>query len=153
MAQATFNFLTKARTGSRARALERIWNLETWLATVPRVLSVDVVVDEPALQTFELQFDAGNDVPDEVMVRRQRLDNEITVEHLVPPPGVEALKASWWVCDDGPAIVYAHRQIVLKEGQASAAKLRQIQAILKENLVSLIGPDTREMAASELEVA
>lgn len=151
--EATFNFITKAPTVSRARAMERIWCLETWLATVPRVQCVEVLIDKPALQLFELQFDAGNDVPDEVMVRRVRQGNKITVEHLVPPPGVKTLKASWWVCDTGPATVYAHRQIVLKDGQATAAKLRQIQSILKENLACLVGSECGVLVGSEREVA
>lgn len=141
MRNATFNFMTKAQTRDRSVAMQRIWDLDNWLSTLDRVKKIKIRNDSSTEQLFELHFDAGRDQPDVVLVRRTRTENRITVEHLIPPPGIVSLSAAWWVTADGPATVYAHRKITMEEGQATPDALRNIQSILTANLAALIAPD------------
>ena len=144
MQDATFNFMTKAQTFDRSVAMERIWDLDVWLSTLDPVKKINIRSNSNEEQLFELHFDAGRSQPDVVLVRRTRIKNRITVEHLIPPPGIVSLSAVWWVTTDGPPIVYAHRKITMKEGQATPDTLRNIQSILNANLAALIAPDQQQ---------
>lgn len=145
MQDATFNFMTKAQTLDRSWAMERIWDLDNWLSTLDRVKQIKVRSDSSEEQLFELHFDAGRDQLDVVLVRRTRSKNRITVDHLIPPPGIVSLSATWWVTADGPPTVYAHRKITMAEGHATPDALRNIQSILNANLAALIAPHQQQM--------
>ncbi|MEO9820938.1 MAG: hypothetical protein ABJQ34_13690 [Paracoccaceae bacterium] len=148
MQDATFNFMTKAATEDRMLAMEQIWDLDHWLSALERVKKVNVRSESEDEQLFELYFDAGREKADVVLVRRTRAKNRITVEHLIPPPGIVSLYATWWVTEEGPPMVYAHRKITMENGQATPDALRKVQFILKENLAALILPtETRRQRA------
>ncbi|KKN57122.1 hypothetical protein LCGC14_0565390 [marine sediment metagenome] len=144
MQNATFNFMTKAQTCDRSIALEQIWDLDHWLSKLDRVKKIKIRSNSNDEQLFELHFDAGRDQPDVVLVRRTSTENRITVDHLIPPPGIVSLSAAWWVTADGPPTVYAHRKITMKEGQATPDTLRNIQSILNSNLAALIAPGQQQ---------
>jgi hypothetical protein len=148
MPEAAFNFIASREIDDREAALARVWSVDHWAKTLGRVRSIRVREETEDQQIFELEFDAGNATVDKVTVRRVRAGQSIWVEHIVPPPGIVALKARWWVESEGPPRLYVRRKITMSQAAATPKKLRNIYRILGETLTDLLAaPLSEEVSA------
>jgi len=148
MPEAAFNFIASREIDDREAALARIWSVDHWIKTLGRVRSIRVREETEDRQIFELEFDAGNATVDEVIVRRTRDSQCIWVEHIVPPPGIAALKARWWVEPEGHPRLYVHRKITMSQAAATPEKLRNIYRILRETITALLATPLLEEASA-----
>ena len=134
------NLLTRINTPAGIAPLDRIWSLDLWLASLARVKSVENVVEKGRdYQRFDLIFDADRPVPDRVTVERYRRENAVDVVHLVPPPGLNALRATWWTEAAQGDVLFAKRSMLLDETGYSPTLGRKMFALLRENLETLVG--------------
>lgn len=138
MASVTFNFLTKEPIGNCPDALERVWSVQHWVSTLDRVKYASVQRESSDRQLFELHFDADSEKVDKVTVLRTRECDCIQVEHLVPPPGIDALSGAWWIDPEHPDMLYASRQMTMSAEQATVTRARKVHQILRENIVALL---------------
>ncbi len=144
MAGVTFNFLTKEPIGDCPDALARVWSVQHWVNTLDRVKQATLREQSQDQQVFDLHFDAGGETVDKVTVLRTRSEHRISVKHLVPPPGIDALSGAWWVDPEQPDTLYASRQMTMSPEQATVARARNVQKILRENITALLRDTTLE---------
>ncbi|MFK7874169.1 MAG: hypothetical protein AB8B71_00095 [Paracoccaceae bacterium] len=133
------NLLTKITVPDAQNALDQIWSLDHWAASLDRVLDVKVEEATQTRQVFELRFDAGREVPDTVRVERFRKNGEIGVVHTTPPPGITALSAVWWSEPEHPGVIFAKRKINMRPNDYTPQIARHMFGLLKENLHRLVG--------------
>lgn len=134
------NLLTKIETPAGTDPLDRIWSLDLWLASLARVKSVENIVERGKdYQRFDLVFDADRPVPDRVTVERHRRETAVDVVHLVPPPGITELRATWWTEAEQGDVLFAKRRMLLDEVAYGPALGRKMFGILRENLETLVG--------------
>lgn len=138
MSEVCLNLLTKIEYSEHIDPLERIWSLDHWCKSLDRVKGILKKEDVIDYQRFELIFDAGRDQPDHIEVERFRRQNEIEVNHITPPPGINALSAKWWVSPEQGNILFAKRKIFLDSSAYTPILARNMFFLLRTNLEKLI---------------
>ena len=138
MTDMCLNLLTSQQVQSGPDALEKIWSLDNWVKSIGRVKKVLVLVDLPDHQSFRLWFDAGRPELDEVEVERFFKEGAIYVVHLIPPPGIHSLSATWWAENNTEKTIFARRQIIMDEASYTAELGQKMFGLLKENFSKLL---------------
>jgi hypothetical protein len=131
--------LTKIEVPVGSAPLERIWSLDLWLSALRRVKAVKIHEETADYQRFDLVFDAGCAELDHVSVERHRHPGLVDVVHLRPPPGINALSATWWTEPGQGAVLFAKRRILIDESNYTPALARKMFRLLRENLETLVG--------------
>jgi len=147
MDEVCLHLLTKVDVPIKSDPLDKIWSIDNWIASLNRVIDVNVYLDNAQRQLFLLTFDAGRDVPDQVEVERIRTRNVIQVKHLVPPPGLKALSALWWCEENAKKELFARRTIVMDKCNFSNEKTMRMFRILRENTLKLVGHKPCDLAS------
>lgn len=147
MSDLCLNLLTRINTAAGDAPLDRIWSLDLWLASLARIKAIHRLEERADYQRFDLVFDAGRAQPDRVSVERHRRENAVEVVHLVPPPGVKGLTATWWTEPAQGAVLFARRRILLAEDDYSPALARKMFGLLRENVETLIAAKRRPSCA------
>jgi hypothetical protein len=138
MADVCLNLLTKIEYSEQIDPLENIWSLQHWCKNLDRVKAISKKEETQNYQRFELIFDADRDQPDCVEIERFRRKNEIEVKHIIPPPGIHALSAKWWICPEQGNILFAKRKILIDASAYTPVLARKMFFLLRANLEKLI---------------
>lgn len=138
MSELCLNLLTKQRVRHGVEPLALIWSLDHWLGSLERVCGIQRIEESAVRQRFILHFDADRPEADRVEVERTRTDSRISVIHLIPPPGIQALSADWWTEAEYPGILFVCRRMLIDEAAYTPTMARKMFGLLRENVGKLM---------------
>ena len=138
MSEVCLNLLTKINVPINFDPLDKIWSLEHWVNSLDRVRQIKCKDSSDIYQRFSLLFNADLSTPDLVEVERFRRENEIEVIHLVPPPGIKALSAKWWIEKEEKRVLFARRKLLIDESIYTPALAIKMFNLLRENIENLM---------------